>query len=52
MYIFPLNKWEFQLEARCDAGRVDDRQDGLLAWAKGPEALPRATWTLTINSDW
>lgn len=23
------------LDARCDAGRVDDRQDGLLAWAKG-----------------
>ncbi|CAL1166326.1 unnamed protein product [Cladocopium goreaui] len=27
------------LDARCDAGRVDDRQDGLLAWAKGPEVV-------------
>ena len=24
-------------EARCDALRLDDRQDGLLAWAKGGE---------------
>eukprot|EP00438_Fugacium_kawagutii_P016545 Skav227306 [mRNA] locus=scaffold2645:311589:318475:- [translate_table: standard] len=27
------------LDARCDAERLDDRQDGLLAWAKGGEVV-------------